>query len=237
MHRPSAVFPLAMVLAALTGCDATILPPELPLASAEARRPKPPPEPNVEEFDPWDPSAWVPGDHPLGKGYLDPGNVSQGAGELLLTIPGGGFDGAEVRSAGRFGYGAYEARLKTPTAPGSISAFFLYELVRKGNDEIDIEIFNDGSRRIWFTTWVADVETNHTEHLLPFDPAADYHEYRIEWTRGLVRFLVDGVVMETFTQNVPRAKMHVFANAWWPTWLSGTPPASPREMHIDRVIY
>ncbi len=237
MRRPSPRIPLVMLLTALAGCEATTIPTEPPLATAEARRPKPPAEPNIEEFDPWNPSEWVAGDHPLGKGYLDPGNVTQGAGELLLTLPGGGYDGAEVRSAGRYGYGAYEARLRTQDAPGSISAFFLYELVRKGNDEIDIEIFNDGSRRIWFTTWVADVETNHTEHVLPFDPAGGYHDYRIEWSRNLVRFLVDGVLMETFTTDVPRAKMHVFSNTWWPNWLSGAPPASPRSMHIDRVVY
>ena len=56
--------------------------------------------PLIEDFDLWDPSAWVPANHPLGRGWLDPENVSHGSSTLLLTLP-GSYDGAEVRSASR----------------------------------------------------------------------------------------------------------------------------------------
>ncbi len=193
--------------------------------------------PVVEDFDLWDPSAWVPGDHPLGRGWLDPENVNHVSSTLLLTLPAGSNDGAEIRSASRVRFRDIEVRLRTPEAPGSISAFFLYELVQRRNDEIDIEILNDGSKQILFTTWVAGKQTNHVEHTLSFDPAAGLHDYRIEWSRQRVRFLVDGELMQEWTEGVPRDAMYVMSNAWWPTWLPGLTLGTPRLHEIDRIVY
>jgi len=111
--------------------------------------------------------------------------------------------------------------MRTPLAPGSISAFFLYQGVEGGNDEIDIELFNDGSRRILFTTWAAGVETNTATHELPFDPASALHLYEIGWLPDAVRFGVDGVMMREFRTGIPRSEMWGMANAWWPAWLDG----------------
>jgi hypothetical protein len=193
--------------------------------------------PLIEDFDLWDPSAWVPGDHPLGKGWFDPDNVSHGSSALLLTLPAGTYDGAEIRSASRVQFRNVEVRLRTPDAPGSISAFFLYEFVRRRNDEIDIEILNDGSREILFTTWVAGKQTNHVRRTLLFDPTVEFHDYRIEWSRGRVRFLVDGVLMQEWTEGIPRDAMYVMSNAWWPTWLNGPELKDPGRHEIDRIIY
>ena len=196
--------------------------------------------PLVENFDLWDPSAWIPGDHPLGRGLFVPENVSHRGTKLLLTVPAGGYNGAEIKSASPVQFRDVEVRLRTPRAPGSISAFFLYEFVyTDDNDEIDIEIFNDGSRKIWFTTWVDGglIPTNHAEHTLPFDPALRSHNYRIEWSSGWVRFLVDGVLMQEWTEGVPQDAMYVMSNAWWPTWMDGPTLDKSRMHQIDRIIY
>ncbi len=193
--------------------------------------------PVVDDFDLWDPSAWIPGDHPLGRGWLAPDNVSHGSSTLLLTLPADSYDGAEIRSASRVRFRNVEVRLRTPQAPGSISAFFLYELDQRRNDEIDIEILNDGSGRILFTTWVGGKQTNHVEYTLSFDPAAAFHDYRIEWSRGRVRFLVDGAPMQEWTAGIPRDAMYVMSNAWWPTWLSGPILDTPQLHEIDRIVY
>ncbi len=193
--------------------------------------------PLVEDFDLWDPSAWIPGDHPLGKGWLDPDNVSHGSNTLLLTLPAGSYDGAEIRSASRVQFRNVEVSLRTPEAPGSISAFFLYEFVRRRNDEIDIEILNDESPEILFTTWVAGKQTNHVRLELSFDPTVDFHNYRIEWSRNRVRFLVDGELMQEWTEGIPRDAMYVMSNAWWPTWMNGPTLNEARTHEIDRIIY
>ncbi len=127
--------------------------------------------------------------------------------------------------------------MRVPEVPGSISAFFLYEGDRRRNDEIDIEIMNDGSGDVWFTTWVAGHRTNHTRYTLPFDPGAGFHDYGIAWERNRVRFLVDGVQVEEFATGVPKDAMYVMANAWWPTWLDGPVPLEPEQVVIDRIVY
>ena len=78
-------------------------------------------DPIVEEFDVWDPTAWIAGDHPLGRGWLDPANVSHENATLLLALPAGTYDGAEIRSASRVRFRNVEVRLRSPSAPGSIS--------------------------------------------------------------------------------------------------------------------
>ena len=196
-----------------------------------------PAPPVVDELEPWDGAAWIAESHGLGKGWLDASNVSQGPIGLLLTLPAGAYDGAEIISAERHAYRHVEARIRTPDAPGSISALFFYEGVRKRNDEIDIEIFNDGSQTVMFTTWVQGKQTNHVQTTLPFDPTAAYHDYRIEWDPGRVAFFVDGVPMQTFTTGVPQDPMYIMSNAWWPVWMSGPMPDAPVSLGIDRIVY
>ncbi len=188
-----------------------------------------------EPFDGPGFSAWAADTHPLGRGSVRAENVALGGGVASLSLSAGAYDGAEIRSAARYGPGAFRARMRTPHAPGSISAFFLYEGVPGGNDEIDIEIFNDGTRRVMLTTWVAGRETGSHVHTLPFDPAAAFHDYRIEWSAGRVRFCVDGAVVRTVDDGVPASPMYVMANTWWPTWLTGPRLSVPRTMEIEGI--
>jgi endo-1,3-1,4-beta-glycanase ExoK len=200
-----------------------------------ARSPAAPSTAFTEEFDGASFPAWTMDTHPLGRGSVRAENVTLGGGTAALALAAGAYDGAEVYTAARYGTGAYEARMRTPHAPGSVSAFFLYQGVPEGNDEIDIELFNDGTRRIMFTTWVAGKETNNVIQTLPFDPAAALHDYRIEWSVKVVRFRVDGVVMQEFRRGIPKNAMFVMANTWWPAWLTGPLLAEPRTFVIDRI--
>jgi endo-1,3-1,4-beta-glycanase ExoK len=194
----------------------------------------------VDGFHGFDTTRWSAEDHPLGKGAFYPRNVQPGDGVLRLLLPAGTYDGGEIKSLERFGHGAYEVRMKTPHAPGSISAFFLYQHVPgHRNDEIDIEIHNDGSRRIMFTVWVAGRETHHVTRILPFDPSAGFNDYRFEWAPREVRFYANGVLMQRFTgtpARMPRNTMHLMASTWWPNWLNGPQPAETAALEIDRII-
>ncbi|HEX6038304.1 glycoside hydrolase family 16 protein [Longimicrobium sp.] len=189
----------------------------------------------TEEFNGPAFGGWTADTHPLGRGSVRATNVALGGGTAALSLAAGAYDGAEILTAARYGTGTYTARMRTPVAPGSISAFFLYQGVAGGNDEIDIEIFNDGTRRIMFTTWVAGKETNNVTRTLPFDPAAGLHDYAIEWTAKTVKFRVDGVVMQEFKRGIPKSAMFVMANTWWPTWLTGPVLTTPRTFSIDRI--
>ena len=212
----------------------------------------------VEDFNFWDEAAWIARAHDLGRGRFEIGNVEFDAalgdngGALVLTLPANSFNGAEIRSASPVRFRDVEIRLKTPNAPETISAFFLYQLVqRPRNDEIDIEILN-GTRHILFTTWVGGIKTNQAERTLKFDPWKDFHDYRIEWSPSRVRFLVkeniaqEWDLMVEFTTGIPRQAMYVMSNTWWPDWLPDCPEDrgcvpdqldSPEKHIIDRIKY
>jgi endo-1,3-1,4-beta-glycanase ExoK len=223
----------AAVLALAAACSDMATDP--PSDAGLARSPGTPSTAFAEEFDGASFPAWTSDTHPLGRGSVRAENVALGGGMAALALSGGAYDGAEVYTAARYGTGTYQARMRTPHAPGSVSAFFLYQGVAGGNDEIDIEIFNDGTHRIMFTTWVAGKETNNVIRTLPFDPAAALHDYRIEWSAKAVRFRVDGVLMQEFRRGIPRNAMLVMANTWWPTWLTGPLLTEPRTLQIDRI--
>ena len=180
-------------------------------------------------------AAWQPGGHALGRGRVRPQNVIASGAGFRLRLPAGRCDGAEVRSGDRVSYGEYSARMRTPHAPGSLSALFLYQDVPGGNDEIDLEIYNDGSRRALLTSWIAGKAVREARLELPFDPAAAVHEYTIRWSPREIVFLADGAVLRRFTSGIPASPMRVMANAWWPTWLECEAQAIDRELLLESL--
>lgn len=179
--------------------------------------------------------VWRAAEHRLGRGRMRPEQVLvSGQGFRLQLLP-MSCNGAEVRTVERYALGEYSARLKTPDAPGSLSAFFLYADVRGGNDEIDIEIKNDGTRQATLTVWVEGRETRKTALRLPFDPASDYHDYTIRWLATELVVLADGVPISRWSSGYPRQPMRVVASAWWPAWLRCEPPATERDLSVEWI--
>ncbi len=124
--------------------------------------------------------------------------------------------------------------MKVANAPSSLTAFFLYKKPDFAQ-ELDIEIFNDSSRRVWFSTYSGGRQTNTIERLLPFDATQGFHEYAIEYDPGLVRFLVDGVELQRFTSGVTNSSMYLYVNAWFPSWLPGTRSPNDAYTYVDWV--
>lgn len=188
-----------------------------------------------EDFDSLDRERWSVTsklDNKLGRSYLKPENVSTANGNLRLKLPAGSSNGAEIASKRLYQYGSYRARIKAADAPSSITGFFLY----KEPDfykEIDIEIFNDPSGRILFTTYAGGEETNNVEKNLSFDPTADFHEYRFDFYPEKVEFYVDGERMHHFTEGLPEDPMRLYVNAWFPRWLSGEKPEEDLYTQVE----
>lgn len=180
---------------------------------------------------------WVAAEHRLGRGRLRPGLVRPTGAGFALGLRAGSCDGAEVRTRERVHHGTYSVRMRTPRAPGSLSAFFLYEDVpqAEGNDEIDLEILNDGSRRALLNSWIDGRPSIQAEVILPFDPAADFHEYAIRWAPGELAITADGAVLGRWTRGVPQRPMRLMVNAWWPVWLPCAPLPEPRELQVQWV--
>ena len=102
--------------------------------------------------------------------------------------------------------------------------------------EIDIEIVNVPPARVILATWAGGEITNRAELPLPFDPAADFHEYRIDFHPGRVAFLIDGAEVRRWTRALPPHPMRLMVNAWWPRWLT-PPPAASGHAEVEWVRY
>ena len=88
-----------------------------------------------------------------------------------------------------------------------------------------------------FTTWVDGERTNHVKRTLPYDPSADFHDYRIGWAADRVTFEVDGEVFATFETGIPRRPMYLMSNAFWPHWLEGPTPLEAVALEIEHLAF
>jgi hypothetical protein len=176
--------------------------------------------------------SWEATSRKLGRGRLVPENVSVEDGRLRVTLPGSTRDGGEIESRGLYGPGFYAARIKVPDAPSSITGFFLYN-PPDFESEIDVEIFNDPSGEILFTTYAGGEQTHTEEERLPFDPTQEFHDYAFFYDQGSITFYVDGKPMKRYEGGLPDRPMRLYVNSWYPTWLDGKEPDSDRHVYVD----
>lgn len=231
--RVQRLLPFVMGLTALTACSDLPLAPEL--------NTDPPPSFALvgtafsDGFGFFDTARWGRSTHTLGRSQLVPANVQIAGDSVRLVTSSGPYAGAEIWTWQQYGTGTFDIRGRCGVPSGAVCAFFMYETgVGDFADEIDIEILG-GSRTIWFTTWVRGKRTNHKELTLPFNPALAMHTYTIVRGTSEIAFLVDGMERAKFKGKgkLPQAVMPVFANAWWPTWL--TPVTGSGEWVIDNI--
>lgn len=187
-----------------------------------------------DEFTSFEVRRWVKIARPFGHGTLDPANVTVADGLLGIRLPAGTLNGGEMRSTSLYRYGTYRTRMKIANAPSSLTAFFLYKRPDYAQ-EIDIEIFNDDTGRIMFSTYSGFAQTNNVIVDLPIDLTTDFHVYAIEYDPGSVRFLLDGTQLQSWSSGVPRSSMYLFANAWFPFWLAGEMPTTDRYTYVDWI--
>ena len=170
----------------------------------------------------------------LGCGQLRAENVTVDGGELRLKLPAGTLEGGEIGSVDAYDYGSYAASIKAAQAPSSITGFFLYA-PPDFHTEIDVEIFNDSSRRVLFTTYADGEQTNTVEKKLPFNATAGFHEYRIDLYPTRAEFSVDGRPLHTFDEGLPGDSMKLMVNAWYPDWLPGEEPDKDGYTRVDWI--
>jgi hypothetical protein len=191
---------------------------------------------NREDFDSseLDTDRWEATTRDLGRGGLAPENTGLKDGLLRLTLPANTLNGGEIESTGLYGPGFYAARIKVPDVPSSITGFFLYSPPDL-ESEIDIEIYNDPSGKILFTTY-SNGEKTHTETMdLPFDPTEDFHDYAFFYDESSITYYVDGEPMQEFEGGLPEKRMKLYVNTWFPTWLDGEEPDSDRYAYVDWI--
>jgi beta-glucanase (GH16 family) len=187
-----------------------------------------------DDFDSFEEAKWIKSQHALGRGRFVPDNVSAGNGKLRLKIPARTLDSAEIESKAAYGYGSFVARMKTPVAPSSITGFYLYRSP-DFEAEIDIEIYNDGTAD--YVTYAGGKKTHLVSKKLPFDPRKRFHTYRIDYYPTVVRFYVDGALVQRYTTGLPQGPMKLLVNTWFPGWLPGIAPPTDRYTVVDWIRY
>ena len=197
-------------------------------------------EREIATFGEPDPEAWTVGDHPLGRGELEPANVAFGEDGLTLTLPEGTTNGGEIKGVEYRGSGSFKARMRSATSPGSISAFFLYrhDFDTDSSDELDFEIPGGEPHRVLVTVWRAGIKepVSQTEVPLDFDPAAELHDYEMRRDGADVDFLIDGESVFTY-DDAPTVTLQPYFNAWYPTWQDPTQPPAGGEMLVERYEF
>lgn len=181
-----------------------------------------------------DNATWSATDRELGRGDIVSENVYVEDGQLRLALPADTLDGGELQSTELYGPGFYAARIKVPDVPSSITGFFLYQ-PPDYESEIDVEIFNDPSGKVMFTTYADGAQTNTETLELPFDPTEDFHDYAFFYGKGSVTFYVDGVPMTTYEGGLPDKPMRLYVNAWFPDWLGGEESGSDGYINVDWI--
>ncbi|HKO53351.1 MAG TPA: family 16 glycosylhydrolase [Polyangiaceae bacterium] len=130
--------------------------------------------------------------------------VHAGLGVLLLssTALAKSYKSGELETKARYGFGAFEARIRCAQGPGVISTFFLW----KPNSEqapavpwheIDFEMGQaSGDYQTQIMTPGGSAPLYRTEHavahFMSARPYQGYFTYRIEWTPDYIAFFVDG---------------------------------------------
>lgn len=187
-----------------------------------------------DDFASLEADRWFATEKPLGRGRLETENVAVEDGRLRIRLPAGTLEGGEIESVEAYGYGSYAASIKAARAPSSITGFFLYA-PPDFHTEIDVEIFNDESGRILFTTYAGGEQTNTVEKWLPFDATAAFHEYRLDLYPTRAELSVDGRLLHTFRGGLPGDSMKLMVNAWYPDWLSGKKPGEDGYTYVDWI--
>jgi beta-glucanase (GH16 family) len=88
-----------------------------------------------------------------------------------------------------------------------------------------------------FSTYSGGKKTHTQTMVLPFDPTSGFHGYRFDYASNSVSFCVDGKLMKQWKGGVPCKPMHLYVNAWYPTWLKGKRLLADKTLLVDRISY
>lgn len=160
------------------------------------------------------------------------GNVTAGTAtgaQLTLTSTGTAvrdFSAGAIATTQRFRYGRFSAQVRPARVPGLITGIFLHrDLPRQ---EIDIEFLGRDTTRmlvnVYYNPGTAGARMQFGYRGAPslidlgFDAADDFHLYEIEWCPSVIRWLVDGrVVQERGVWNptpIPNRPLEFNINLW-----------------------
>lgn len=153
---------------------------------------------------------------------------------------------AEIQTKQRFGYGTYEARMKTDTGSGLNAAFFSYigPSDKQPWDEIDFEILTKDTSKVQVNAYIAGKGKN--EKLVDVEGGADkaFNDYAFVWEKDRLRWYVNGKLVNTITDpaKLPTHAQKIFFSLWGSDTMKGwmgpfSDPGRKLTMQVDRVAF
>lgn len=157
----------------------------------------------------------------------------------------------EIQTRKAYGYGTFEARLKTPSGSGLNAAFFTFIGPQQGkpHDEIDFEVLLRDTSHVDTTTFVngksGDGTTGAGQSVpLPHASDADFITYAFTWEPDRLRFYIDGELVRTMDNpaTIPSNPQRIFFSLWGSDtlvdWMGAfAPVTTPIAMEVDWVAY
>jgi endo-1,3-1,4-beta-glycanase ExoK len=151
----------------------------------------------------------------------------------------------EIQTNAVFGYGTFEARLRTDAASGINAAFFSYigPVHKQPHDEIDFEVLTRDTSQVSVNTYV-NAEPRHGASVpLPQPSDTGFLTYSFVWEPGRLRWYVEGrLVHEVSGGDLPTHPQKIYLSHWGSDtlsdWMGGfADPGRPLNMVIDWVAY
>jgi len=167
---------------------------------------------------------------------------------IMPDLPGQDCIGASMFSKEAYLYGRFEVAMQSAEGSGVVSSFFLFNLDAgctwpDENNEIDIEMTGN-SEDILFTTHYPGPWYNTDSYDAGFNPHDGMHDYAIEWEPGVVRWFVDGALVNVQDQEFVNGLIHpmrIIMNLWvseYEDWVGPWDPSiMPVESYYDYVRF
>lgn len=151
----------------------------------------------------------------------------------------------EIQTRNRFGYGTYEARMKSAGSSGLNSAFFTYigPTDRKPHDEIDFEVLGKDTSRVQLNQYVAGKGGNEALADVPGGADAAFNDFAFVWEKDRLRYFVNGRMVHEVTDpaKIPTNAQKIFLSLWGTDtlkdWMGAFSYSGPAKMQVDRLAF
>ena len=151
----------------------------------------------------------------------------------------------EIQTRKRYGYGTYEARIKSAKGTGLNSAFFTYigPTDKKPHDEIDFEVLGKDSGKAQVNQYISGKGGN--EKLIDVAGGADaqFNDYAFVWEADRLRYYLNGQLVQEITDpaKIPVNAQKIFFSLWGTDtlrdWMGKFAYQGPTKMQIDRIAF
>ncbi|MBW8909731.1 family 16 glycosylhydrolase [Mesorhizobium sp. RCC_202] len=153
---------------------------------------------------------------------------------------------AEIQTKQRYGYGVYEARMKTGTGSGLNAAFFTYigPQDKKPWDEIDFEVLTKDPSKVQVNSYIQGKPKNGK--LVDVEGGADkgFNDYGFVWEKNRLRWYVNGKLVNEVTNpdELPTNSQKIFFSLWGSekltNWMGAfADPGNKVTMEVKRVAF